>query len=43
MRVRSQAEGFWRVLSFDNYTGKGWKISRNDQVTNGGSGLTCVG
>jgi transglutaminase-like putative cysteine protease len=33
MRVRSQAEGFWRVLAFDNYTGKGWKISRNDQVT----------
>jgi len=33
MRVRSQSEGFWRVLAFDNYTGKGWKISRNDQVT----------
>ncbi|AFZ56156.1 DUF3488 domain-containing protein [Anabaena cylindrica FACHB-243] len=33
MRVRSQAEGFWRVLAFDRYTGKGWKISRNDQVT----------
>jgi transglutaminase-like putative cysteine protease len=33
MRVRSQAAGFWRVLAFDNYTGKGWKISRNDQVT----------
>jgi transglutaminase-like putative cysteine protease len=33
MRVRSQAEGFWRVLAFDNYTGKGWKISRNDEVT----------
>jgi transglutaminase-like putative cysteine protease len=33
MRVRSQAEGFWRVLAFDSYTGKGWKISRNDQVT----------
>ncbi|WP_009631778.1 transglutaminase TgpA family protein [Synechocystis sp. PCC 7509] len=32
MRVRSQAEGFWRVLAFDKYTGKGWEISRNDQV-----------
>jgi transglutaminase-like putative cysteine protease len=33
MRVRSQAEGFWRVLAFDRYTGKGWEISRNEQVT----------
>ncbi|MBW4643695.1 MAG: DUF3488 and DUF4129 domain-containing transglutaminase family protein [Goleter apudmare HA4340-LM2] len=33
MRVRSQAEGFWRVLAFDKYTGKGWEISRNDDVT----------
>ncbi len=33
MRVRSQAEGFWRVLGFDNYTGKGWEISRNEDVT----------
>jgi len=33
MRVRSQAEGFWRVLAFDHYTGKGWEISRNDDVT----------
>ncbi len=32
MRVRSQAEGFWRVLGFDRYTGQGWQISRNDQV-----------
>jgi transglutaminase-like putative cysteine protease len=32
MRVRSQAEGFWRVLAFDRYTGQGWEISRNDQV-----------
>ena len=32
MRVRSQAEGFWRVLAFDRYTGKGWEISRNQQV-----------
>ncbi len=33
LRVRSQAEGFWRVLSFDRYTGQGWEVSRNDQVT----------
>ncbi len=32
MRVRSQTEGFWRVLAFDRYTGKGWEISRNEQV-----------
>ncbi|MBK4731343.1 DUF3488 domain-containing protein [Oxynema sp. CENA135] len=32
MRVRSQAPGFWRVLAFDRYTGKGWEISRNDDV-----------
>ncbi|MCX7593787.1 MAG: DUF3488 and DUF4129 domain-containing transglutaminase family protein [Fischerella sp.] len=32
MRVRSQASGFWRVLAFDRYTGKGWEISRNEQV-----------
>lgn len=32
MRVRSQAAGFWRVLAFDQYTGKGWKVSRNDEV-----------
>lgn len=32
MRVRSQAEGFWRVLGFDFYTGQGWRISRNDEV-----------
>ncbi len=30
MRVRSQAELFWRVMSYDEYTGKGWRISRND-------------
>jgi transglutaminase-like putative cysteine protease len=30
MRVRSQAPGFWRVLSFDRYTGQGWEISRDD-------------
>lgn len=32
MRVRSQAEGFWRVLAFDKYTGEGWEISRNDKT-----------
>lgn len=31
MRVRSQAPGFWRVLAFDEYTGQGWKMSRNDK------------
>jgi protein-glutamine gamma-glutamyltransferase len=29
MRVRSQVEGFWRVMAFDQYTGQGWKVSRN--------------
>jgi transglutaminase-like putative cysteine protease len=29
MRVRSQVEGFWRVLAFDRYTGQGWELSRN--------------
>ncbi|ACK71309.1 transglutaminase domain protein [Gloeothece citriformis PCC 7424] len=32
MRVRSQAPGFWRVLAFDHYTGKGWEISRNENL-----------
>lgn len=32
MRVRSQAPGFWRVVSFDRYTGQGWEISRNEEV-----------
>lgn len=32
MRVRSQAPGFWRVLSFDRYTGHGWEVSRQKQV-----------
>ncbi|PLS67571.1 MAG: hypothetical protein CV045_12865 [Cyanobacteria bacterium M5B4] len=31
MRVRSQAELFWRVLAYDRYTGKGWKISRSEE------------
>jgi protein-glutamine gamma-glutamyltransferase len=30
MRVRSQAEGFWRVQAFDRYTGQGWELSKND-------------
>ncbi len=30
MRVRSQAELFWRVMSYDEFTGKGWRISRNN-------------
>ncbi len=32
LRVRSQAPGFWRVLSFDHYSGHGWDVSRKDQV-----------
>jgi transglutaminase-like putative cysteine protease len=32
MRVRSQAPGFWRVMSFDRYTGQGWEISREDRL-----------
>lgn len=32
MRVRSQAEGFWRVMAFDRYTGQGWEVSRNNQT-----------
>ncbi|GAA6622272.1 DUF3488 and DUF4129 domain-containing transglutaminase family protein [Scytonema sp. NUACC26] len=32
MRVRSQSPGFWRVLGFDRYTGKGWEISRTEQL-----------
>jgi transglutaminase-like putative cysteine protease len=33
MRVRSQAPGFWRVMSFDRYLGQGWEISRNSEST----------
>ncbi|MEM9164046.1 MAG: DUF3488 and DUF4129 domain-containing transglutaminase family protein [Cyanobacteria bacterium P01_F01_bin.4] len=29
MRVRSQTEGFWRVMAFDRYNGQGWEVSRN--------------
>lgn len=32
MRVRSQAPGFWQVLAFDQYTGQGWRISRNEEA-----------
>ncbi|MEM6350487.1 MAG: DUF4129 domain-containing transglutaminase family protein [Cyanobacteria bacterium P01_D01_bin.14] len=32
MRVRSQTEGFWRVMAFDRYDGQGWEVSRNDSV-----------
>jgi transglutaminase-like putative cysteine protease len=32
LRVRSQAQGFWRVLAFDRYLGQGWEISRNDRA-----------
>ncbi len=32
MRVRTQSPGFWRVLAFDSYTGKGWKISENEDT-----------
>ncbi|MFB2938128.1 transglutaminaseTgpA domain-containing protein [Aerosakkonemataceae cyanobacterium BLCC-F154] len=32
MRVRSQAEGFWRVMAFDKYNGQGWEVSRNKQT-----------
>ncbi len=32
LRIRSQAAGFWRVMSFDHYTGQGWEVSREDQL-----------
>jgi protein-glutamine gamma-glutamyltransferase len=32
MRIRSQAPGFWKVLSFDSYTGQGWEISRDQDL-----------
>ncbi len=32
MRVRSQAPGFWRVMAFDQYTGQGWEVSRNNRT-----------
>ncbi len=32
LRVRSQAPGFWKVMSFDHYTGQGWEISDKDEI-----------
>ena len=32
MRVRSQAEGFWRMQAFDRYTGQGWELSDNEKT-----------
>ena len=32
MRVRSQAPGYWRVLSFDHYTGQGWEVSDDENI-----------
>ncbi|ANV91937.1 transglutaminase TgpA family protein [Picosynechococcus sp. PCC 8807] len=32
MRVRSQAPGFWRVMSFDRYTGQGWEVTNADDL-----------
>ncbi|MCS6812590.1 MAG: DUF3488 and DUF4129 domain-containing transglutaminase family protein [Cyanobacteria bacterium] len=32
MRVRSQAAGYWRVMGFDRYTGRGWEVSRNAEA-----------
>lgn len=32
MRVRSQAPGFWRMIAFDEYTGRGWRLSRNEDA-----------
>ncbi len=31
MRVRSQSELFWRVMAYDEFTGKGWRVSRNNK------------
>ncbi|WP_218079287.1 transglutaminase TgpA family protein [Anthocerotibacter panamensis] len=33
MRVRAQAPSFWRVMAFDEYTGTGWRIKRDNAVT----------
>jgi transglutaminase-like putative cysteine protease len=33
MRVRSQAPGFWKVLSFDRYTGQGWEVTRDKKLS----------
>lgn len=32
MRVRSQAPGYWRVMSFDKYTGQGWEITDSEKL-----------
>lgn len=32
LRVRSQAPGFWKVMSFDHYTGQGWEVSREEKT-----------
>jgi len=32
MRVRSQVEGFWRVMAFDKYNGQGWEVSQNEET-----------
>lgn len=32
MRVRSQAPGFWRMIAFDDYTGRGWRLSQNEDA-----------
>ncbi len=32
LRVRSQAPGYWRVMAFDEYTGQGWRVSRNEEA-----------
>ncbi len=34
LRIRSQAAGFWRALAFDQYTGQGWEISRDQELIN---------
>jgi transglutaminase-like putative cysteine protease len=32
LRIRSQAAGFWRVMSFDRYTGQGWENSGEEDL-----------
>lgn len=33
LRIRSQAPGFWQALSFDRYTGQGWEISGDQNIS----------
>ncbi|MEB3308955.1 MAG: DUF3488 and DUF4129 domain-containing transglutaminase family protein [Snowella sp.] len=33
LRIRSQAPGFWRALSFDRYTGQGWEITGDQNIS----------